>query len=530
MKTIQVPTISAGFSKPHNKSSMPVEDDIMELLWQDGQVVFHSQNQRSLKKSNNIGYSGEAVTSVEAQSEIGSQEETTPHFFMQEDEMASWLHSPLDDASFGPDLYANLLHPIPPLPSAPHSSRPPPSSSPFETAALRAPTPSPSRRNDMEIGQERHPNFPQFSRLKSRFESGPSSFNRSAQELTIVDSNETPMVGPTYRFSNVATSSTRLPGRRNTESGGTTAVAGTSSSSPIGRQLATTCERTVTSSSPGVSGASFGANIEATQKQKISPAADDRKRKAKEADDAEYHAHSEDVDFESADAKKQGRGSSSTKRSRAAEVHNLSERRRRDKINEKMRALQELIPRCNKSDKASMLDEAIEYLKSLQLQVQMMSMGCGMVPMIFPGFQQYMPAMGMCMGINRPMVPFPSVLAGSALPTPSTAAHLAGSALPTPSTAAHLGKRFPIPAFHMPLYDPSRTQAASQTDAMVNSLAPQNSSQPQMPNFADPYQQYLGLHQMQVPSPQNQVSLQPSTSKPSISREVGNPDNHQTGS
>ncbi|RRT59024.1 hypothetical protein B296_00014974 [Ensete ventricosum] len=35
-----------------------------------------------------------------------------------------------------------------------------------------------------------------------------------------------------------------------------------------------------------------------------------------------------------------------------------------------MKALQELIPHCNKTDKASMLDEAIEYLKSLQLQVQ----------------------------------------------------------------------------------------------------------------------------------------------------------------
>lgn len=72
----------------------------------------------------------------------------------------------------------------------------------------------------------------------------------------------------------------------------------------------------------------------------------------------------------------------------------LKSQRRRDRINEKMRALQELIPNCNKVrvfslfsiiyalqdidehymvvkvDKASMLDEAIEYLKSLQLQVQ----------------------------------------------------------------------------------------------------------------------------------------------------------------
>ncbi|KAF9607806.1 hypothetical protein IFM89_001527 [Coptis chinensis] len=57
-------------------------------------------------------------------------------------------------------------------------------------------------------------------------------------------------------------------------------------------------------------------------------------------------------------------------RSRAAEVHNLSEKRRRSRINEKMKALQNLIPNSNKTDKASMLDEAIEYLKQLQLQVQ----------------------------------------------------------------------------------------------------------------------------------------------------------------
>ncbi|KAF7140165.1 hypothetical protein RHSIM_Rhsim06G0052600 [Rhododendron simsii] len=60
----------------------------------------------------------------------------------------------------------------------------------------------------------------------------------------------------------------------------------------------------------------------------------------------------------------------SSKRTRAAEVHNLSEKRRRSRINEKMKALQKLIPNSNKTDKASMLDEVIEYLKQLQLQVQ----------------------------------------------------------------------------------------------------------------------------------------------------------------
>ncbi|CDP17490.1 unnamed protein product [Coffea canephora] len=64
--------------------------------------------------------------------------------------------------------------------------------------------------------------------------------------------------------------------------------------------------------------------------------------------------------------------SCSARRSRAAAVHNQSERRRRDRINQKMKALQKLVPNASKTDKASMLDEVIEYLKQLQAQVHMM--------------------------------------------------------------------------------------------------------------------------------------------------------------
>ncbi|KAL5215041.1 hypothetical protein ABZP36_004193 [Zizania latifolia] len=79
-----------------------------------------------------------------------------------------------------------------------------------------------------------------------------------------------------------------------------------------------------------------------------------------------------------------------TRRSRSAEFHNFSERRRRDRINEKLKALQELLPNCTKTDKVSMLDEAIDYLKSLQLQLQMLVMGKGMAPAVPPELQQYM--------------------------------------------------------------------------------------------------------------------------------------------
>uniref|UniRef100_A0A5B6Z9K0 Putative transcription factor PIF1-like n=1 Tax=Davidia involucrata TaxID=16924 RepID=A0A5B6Z9K0_DAVIN len=518
-----IPTSSA-LTRP--KKSAMAEEEIMELLWQNGQVVMQSQNQRSLKRPHS--HIGDAVIPAEqsAAREIRAEEESTTRLFMQEDEMASWLHYPMDDSSFDRDLYADLLYPEPCASVAPSSRVTSISdvhttdvrSLPSAAAAARPPIP-PARRTDAEASA-RFQNFVHFSRPKGKIESVPSSsLNKAARELTVVDSSLTPAVRPESRVSHVAGSTAQATGE-NVGCGITsrTAAAGTSSNAGGGGgrgREPPTYDLTVTSSSGG-SGASVSGSAEPVQKPP--PPTEDRKRKGREPDDTE--CHSEDVEFESPDAKKQVRGSTSTKRSRAAEVHNLSERRRRDRINEKMRALQELIPRCNKSDKASMLDEAIEYLKSLQLQVQMMSMGCSMFPMMFPGIQQYMPPMGMGMemGMSRPMMPFPSVLAGSALPTPAA--------------AAHLGPRFPMPAFHMPhipLPDPSRMQATSQSDPMLNSLGAQNPNQLRMPNLADPYQQYLGLQQMQVQLPQNQAMVRPSTSKPGSSRGVENLENHQPG-
>ncbi|GMH18995.1 hypothetical protein Nepgr_020836 [Nepenthes gracilis] len=62
------------------------------------------------------------------------------------------------------------------------------------------------------------------------------------------------------------------------------------------------------------------------------------------------------------------------RRGQATDPHSIAERLRRERIAERMKALQELVPNANKTDKSSMLDEIIDYVKFLQLQVKVLSM------------------------------------------------------------------------------------------------------------------------------------------------------------
>ncbi|KAL0383692.1 UNVERIFIED_CONTAM: Transcription factor PIF1 [Sesamum calycinum] len=405
------------------------EEEIMELQWQDGQVVV----QRPSKKTAVVGGggSGDAVIPaeqvVEREIRSGGNEEQQQHVFMQEDEMVSWLQYPLDDSSYERDLYTDLFCSAPPPPTPIATVAPPRVVSEIRPPPARRPTQKPESSTRVQ-------NFVHFSRL---LRNEPIS-KPSVTTSTVVESNESPMVAPG-------------------------------------------------------SGISHTLEDNGSKQERVSPPAPSRigirgRRRLRQrrtgSGKPEKPTTTRDIEFEFGEAKKQGRGgsmSSTTKRSRAAE-------RRRDRINEKMRALQELIPRCNKSDKASMLDEAIEYLKSLQLQVQMMSMGYGTVPMMYPGMQQYIPAMGvgMGMGMNRPMVPYPPMLPGSVMPNPAV--------------AAQMGPRFPMPAFHVQ-HDPSRIQAHNQSGPTLNSLVAHNPNQPRIPNFVDPYQQFIGFHQA-LPLPQ----------------------------
>ncbi|CAL9157393.1 transcription factor bHLH49-like [Musa acuminata AAA Group] len=63
------------------------------------------------------------------------------------------------------------------------------------------------------------------------------------------------------------------------------------------------------------------------------------------------------------------------RRGQATNSHSLAERVRREKISQRMKLLQELVPGCSKvTGKAVMLDEIINYVQSLQQQVEFLSM------------------------------------------------------------------------------------------------------------------------------------------------------------
>ncbi|RWV98750.1 hypothetical protein GW17_00038381 [Ensete ventricosum] len=61
------------------------------------------------------------------------------------------------------------------------------------------------------------------------------------------------------------------------------------------------------------------------------------------------------------------------RRGQATDSHSLAERVRRERISQRMKYLQDLVPGCSKiTGKAGMLDEIINYVQSLQRQVEVL--------------------------------------------------------------------------------------------------------------------------------------------------------------
>ncbi|XP_074558187.1 transcription factor bHLH76-like [Curcuma longa] len=103
---------------------------------------------------------------------------------------------------------------------------------------------------------------------------------------------------------------------------------------------------------------------EKKQKNELSPGSSDHKPSSKNGRVSE-----------NADASKDDSIHVRAKRGQATNIHSLAERVRREKISERMKLLQDLVPGCNKiNGKALMLDEIINYVQSLQHQVEFLSM------------------------------------------------------------------------------------------------------------------------------------------------------------
>ncbi|CAO2828477.1 unnamed protein product [Amaranthus hypochondriacus] len=72
------------------------------------------------------------------------------------------------------------------------------------------------------------------------------------------------------------------------------------------------------------------------------------------------------------------------KRGQATDSHSLAERVRRERINEKLKLLQDLVPGCYKTmGMAVMLDVIINYVQSLQNQIEFLSMKLSAASMFY---------------------------------------------------------------------------------------------------------------------------------------------------
>ncbi|KAI4308146.1 hypothetical protein L6164_031250 [Bauhinia variegata] len=382
------------------------DQELVELLWQNGQ----KNTQPTLRTGASYGNSSNLI---------------------QEDETVSWMQYPLDDpleqefcSNFLTELPTCEAHSDKPIKqfeegkfakfgafSTPHvntSSQPPNTKPSFVQEfsgnpmppAPRFHLPDSSQKNLESGGSRKVHKFSHFSALpkvisaSSNAQFGEKGTNNLYQSEAKEGSVMT--VGSSHCGSNLIHQD---PDVSRASSNGVWTTALSSEPEPfrddVHRTIARsdkgkseTLEPTVTSSSGG-SGSSLGRT--GSQSTRV------HGQKRKERDAEESEEQSEATELKSAAGNKSSQRTGSSRRNRAAEVHNLSERKRRDRINEKMRALQQLIPHSNKTDKASMLDEAIEYLKSLQLQLQVMWMGTSMTPVMFPGIQHYMSQMSMGM-------------------------------------------------------------------------------------------------------------------------------------
>ncbi|XP_009627868.1 transcription factor bHLH62-like [Nicotiana tomentosiformis] len=126
------------------------------------------------------------------------------------------------------------------------------------------------------------------------------------------------------------------------------------------------------------------------------------------------------------------------RRGQATDAHSLAERVRREKISERMKLLQDLVPGCNKvTGKAVMLDEIINYVQSLQRQVEFLSMKLATVN---PRMDINMEAL-----LSKDIFQSRGLLAQNMYPSESLAQAFPYGFQSQPGQNFHKGTEFPFP-------------------------------------------------------------------------------------
>lgn len=170
------------------------EDEIMELFWQDGEVIAQPQNQRKSPQ----------ITAPPLAPPQPPQPQQQQQLYMAEDEMATWLHYPLED------LYSELLCENPTSPLPPPELRPSRPSPPLQTPATTS-------------------NFQLFSRMR-----GGNNLERSSSlrpGSTVVESNTTPALATMRSVGEVSSALPITHGGERLQKGGSSGEVTVSSSS-----------------------------------------------------------------------------------------------------------------------------------------------------------------------------------------------------------------------------------------------------------------------------------------------------------
>ncbi|KAG5381466.1 hypothetical protein IGI04_032936, partial [Brassica rapa subsp. trilocularis] len=304
-----------NYNLSNNRRPLRPQDELVELLWRDGQVVLQSQTNREQTQAQTVKHDHH-------------QETLRSQTFLDDQETVSWLQYPPYEDQFITDGFSSHF---------------------FSTGnPLERPAPE-------TVKHEGGPDPPDQAMPPPKFRT------RKGTILSVVT------VGPSHCGSSQSHNNLDV-----------------SVSHDRSKTVNERLYHNAGSSSGGSSGCSFGKNIK--EMASVQSITTDRKRK--HIMDTDGYASQPDVTNRT-NHKDQRAGVEQLKFIISPKGYSS---RRRDRINERMKALQELIPHCTKTDKASILDEAIDYMKSLKLQLQVMWMGNGMAaaataPMMLPDVQ-----------------------------------------------------------------------------------------------------------------------------------------------